>query len=339
MKERGVPLICLWLLAFGSQSVRSQTGSEESGTVVIVAKTNSVVVVSVDSRTTEMIAGGGTVPRDQPDRKIVNVGKTGACAIDGHLGTEERFEKHPGTDISQLMHTWVLDHPEIAPREAIGPLLQLAVDAWEAEKEYKIYVVPRIIGEPITVLTCGDYEANKPIIVRGHTEEASMDVPVVKIDDPVGGDLLYVTMGFRDSPLEDSPNLFVWTATNIRQVDPRRSSAARLIRKIDEDEKAQSAFYAWQGANSKNDGAGWTQDQIKILFTRIFYLTETEGALGPNFSSAGIGPPNNARVITQCGRRTTTVDGDDWPVVCPPPQTPKKNSFWKGLFGRSTASH
>lgn len=98
------------------------------------------------------------------------------------------------------------------------------------------------------------------------------------------------------------------------------------------DPSAMSAFEAMQTADreapttSNNFNAPyvpptWTQTSVQMLFSPVYASVEQH-------FDAIVGPPNNVRLITSCGRFATTVETKLWPT-CPKPLPPIKASALK----------
>jgi hypothetical protein len=74
-----------WFISCSPLSAHSQNVSDdESGTLVMVARTNTAVIVSVDSAVHALGPNSLEIPgMADGGRKLISVGKNGACAIDG----------------------------------------------------------------------------------------------------------------------------------------------------------------------------------------------------------------------------------------------------------------
>jgi hypothetical protein len=302
-------LAVLILLTAFSHPLWSQA-ADESGTLVMVARTANAIIVSADSKVTPNDSRAPTPPIPATpvsgDRKLVNVGERSACALDGFLGRNES-----DLDVSASLRSWITANPKTEAREAFDALLDAAVGAWDRH-HYTLDQIRnqgdggRKIGSPITKITCGEFVDGHPIIVVGET--------YVKADGIWG-----LVAGKRIFPQEEMTVLYMGGAyqtarhftTLIRELtfqpqsnDPKINDGDKAVREdIRANKTAMAVLSKWYSAPST-----WTQTDVKDLFAPTFASVEQ------HFSE--VGPPNNVRILTACGRRETTVEGD-WPTCQP----------------------
>src|SRR5271156_5311940 len=95
----GILLLSCALVGF-SRVAPAQT-SDESGTLVMVARTADAVILSVDSAITRREGVRVTYLTDG-DRKLIKVGEKSACAIEKFLG-----ENKDDLDVTGALRKWV----------------------------------------------------------------------------------------------------------------------------------------------------------------------------------------------------------------------------------------
>jgi hypothetical protein len=158
--RRATGIALLILLTSFSHPLWSQAG-DESGTLVMVARTTNAVIVSVDSKVTpnDSTASSTAIPATpvSGDRKLVNVGERSACAIDGNLGANEGDK-----DVSASLRLWIAKNPNTEAQEAIDALLDAAVGAWDRNHFTLDQIAKqgdggRKIGSRIAKITCGEF--------------------------------------------------------------------------------------------------------------------------------------------------------------------------------------
>jgi hypothetical protein len=81
----------------------------------MVGRTANAVIVSVDSKITPNDSNAPqptlVATDNDGDRKLVDVGKHSACALDGNLGSNEE-----NLDVSASLRSWVKSHAEGSTR-------------------------------------------------------------------------------------------------------------------------------------------------------------------------------------------------------------------------------
>ena len=292
----------------------------ESGTLIMVARTNSSVIVSVDSRI-NTDNGFLRAPSLWTDgtRKLVDVGERGACALDGWIGNEKLYLAPAAS-----LRNWVKNHPNEGPAVGIDNLLEVAAATWDQLGAKPGEPLPnnRQANSIITTLLCGDFVDGHPVIVRGETFVKPDFTAGYRRLPPDMGDVLYVdgvvgNRTFRELMMNPSKLELV--------LDQRPDLPADKYRMVRNDMllnlPAMASFIAAETVeghlpnNSRNQrGAttyvesSWTQSRVQDLF-RPFYRSVEQ-----HFGD--VGPPNNVRIVTSCGRLSTTVEADPWPT-CP----------------------
>ncbi len=299
----GIFLSIGWCVNSPSISAQLQRVPEDaSGTLVMVTRTSTAVIVSVDSEVHALGPnsqdGGGS---SDGNRKLILVGEKGACAIEGYLG----MHGYPESDVSGYLRIWVRDHPTMGPYEGIDGLLQTAATAWNVSHPGG----KRLDGD-ITYLTCGDIVGTQPFIVRGWTSDLAPGYEKV-----AGNDVLYVggilnNDKFRaifENPLlieEVIPGGTQSTIPKYREASAEVKSDAAAMRSY-----KMSLAVVNSGVSSLSDSF-WNLTTIQALFSSVYKAIEQ------NFSGA-VGPPNNVRIVTPCGPPlSTTVETNPWPT-CP----------------------
>jgi len=305
---------CL-LLAVGSLanslSAQQNIATDESATLVMAARTRSAVFISVDSEI-DSSYGPSADPTIWTDSKakLVDVGKTGACAIDGWVGNARAL-----LSVAASLRDWATSHPTEGPFEAINELLTVAANTWDRGGFMPGQALPkgRHPGDDITTLTCGDVVDGEPVVVKGQT--------IVDFDNSAGYKILNLdprAVLYVDGVIQtwELPMLFSGDPSTV----PRKIQSVNLQALIHMNEDLQSnvsainAFRVSQamkdlGVESPLSQSIWTETTVRAIFEPIFATVER------NMSSQ-VGPPNNVRIITPCGRFTTTVEVDPWPT-CP----------------------
>lgn len=151
-------------IAFILLSASTFAQSDESGTLVMVARTPDGIVLAVDSAIT--VHG---IPTTNGRRKLIDVGQYGACAIEGWSGNQES-----GDDLSEKVRSWLRANPGVSGMDAIKGIQNIAVASWNSEG-YKIGQLPlnRTVGVDITNILCGDMLSTGPAILEVQTRVGS----------------------------------------------------------------------------------------------------------------------------------------------------------------------
>jgi hypothetical protein len=309
-----VGLAVLILLTAFSHPLWPQA-ADESGTLVMVARTSNAVIVSVDSKVTphDSTAPLPALPATpiDGDRKLVNVGENSACALDGFLGANEGDK-----DVSASMRLWIAANPKTEAREAIDALLDAAAGEWD-RRHFTLAQIQnqsRKIDSSITKITCGEFVDGNPIIVVGET--------YVKADvmwEQVAGKKIFpeeemtvLYMGGAYQTARHFTTLIEEPTFRPQSNNPKIIDGDKAVREdIRGNKTAMASLFKWYTAPLT-----WTQTDVKNLFVPTFASVEK------HFSEE-VGCPNNVRILTACGRRETTVESD-WPTCPSSSSAPKK---------------
>ena len=184
--SKGSYLILFLTLWFVGPVISAQTtvvSEDESGTLVMVARTRLAVVVSVDSEIRRKGENPGVSGWDDGERKLVDVGETGACALEGYMG-----QHNEQVGVADYLRTWVRQHPTEDPVEGFEGLLNAAARGWN-EVPHIEFLVNTVSP---TYLICGDIVGGHPVIVRGQTYQLRDGSAGYKRLPVPPGDILYV---------------------------------------------------------------------------------------------------------------------------------------------------
>jgi hypothetical protein len=313
-------LACLAIVFISFSAAKAQIvdeKSDESGTLVLVARTKTSVVVSVDSKITQSSEVSSYLRQKRPinpRRKLIDVGDRSACALSGNLGIENEE-----SDVSISLRNWVFKHPHIEANKGLSGLLSAAAEAWNRRKFKPSDPLPnrRKPGYPITNVFCGGFANGKIFIVRGRTVVDINSSARFEDIPPYAGDLLYL-----EGVLATGVFLPI-------VVDPKRHPNTTpqdlklhqdVIQDIRSNVGANNALSAWyensfqaeicrrqQGSEYAPNcpPPRWLISQVKDLFTALFESVERRVPIE-------VASPNNARVIEACGRFPTTVEAKHW---------------------------
>jgi hypothetical protein len=250
----------------------------------------------------------------EADRKMVDIGTHSACAINGDLGSNRN-----GYEVSAALRAWVAEHPTIEAHEAIKSLLEAAEAGWDS-RHYPVSLMPtnRKLNDVITTLTCGDFVDGHPVIVRGETFAKSDgfggQVADYRILSPQRGDLLYI-QGAIDT---DVLMMLKYSVYLRRGVLPLNDADLDGLVKESHSEATAKAFEEWMSAASNankfpNSLSSSSKSSVQDLFIGVFSSIE-------HYFPKYVGEPNQVRIITACGRFTSTVE-ETWRTC--PSLTPK----------------
>jgi hypothetical protein len=297
----------------------------ESGTLVMAARTDSSVIIGADSKVSNYRLGDLNAPI-----KILDIGKNSACAIEGLYHLRGGVT---AVDIPSALIAWIRLHPETELPEAFPRLLESASAEWNRVRPTKEIIAEtnRGVGSQITSLTCGGMLMGHPAILRGALfveDDYSATWKRMRSEE---GDVFYTTGVFDTSffvrlvssseePGQIRSDIDIWKWTQVKdddrafRVDFRANEAAmKAFDKFQTSER--STGRASSNITYTYTPSTWKQTDAKDLFGPVFSLVEKH-------YPAMVGPPNNVRIITQCGRFATTVEGE-WPT-CPQDDSTQK---------------
>jgi hypothetical protein len=295
-------------LSFFLGSALAVAQSDESGTLVMAARTPDGVVLAVDSAVTN-----NGVPTVNGHRKLVDVGQSGACAIAGFVGNEEH-----GNDISQTVRSWLKANPDVSGMAAISGILKIATKSWDSE-HYSLGHLPdnRQPGDDITGIICADQLPDGPAILEAHTNVAtngsaqSYEPFKVFGSFECNGFCTYDTIvGLIKNPNPPQP-----ATSKIES----RETYPKIRKDILSNPLAYKAVQAFIAEQKRTDElrretggrpsfpfiSTLDQAQVKILFVAYFKSVERY--------TKHVAPPNVVRLIRACGRFNSTVEGP-WPT-------------------------
>ena len=304
-------------LIFATDAV-SQPPSDESGTLVMIARTSSEIIISVDSKITHLNFQGPQAPSFKEidgDRKLFNVGMNGACAIDGYLGDSAQ-------DVSAYIREWLKKNPSVGVQEGLESLLKAAATTWnDHHYDQSPAFLPdkRQVGDHVTFLTCGDWVDGHPTIFRGTTYVAPDATAAWKLLPPESGDIFYIS-GLKFSHPKDFDRFLLYGFAEPEFEEPR----AELKKDQNFMEADKERFiadnriaYALLKDPSTYVPSTWEESSAKRLFVAVFAVFEKKPF------DDDVAPPNNVRLIGACGRLETTLEREIWPA-CPAPAQLKK---------------
>jgi hypothetical protein len=256
----------------------------------------SSVVIGVDSKVSQNPSNERERQKlpVNPRRKLVDIGKFSACALDGNLG----IEGNDKLDVASAMRDWITKNPNAEIDTALGPLLLAAASAWNGRRFNHTSKLPndRRPGDPITTLTCGGWVKGRPIILRGRTVVNNDSSARTEILNSFGSDVFYT-----DGVL-NTQDFFRFSTNHSSQ----NKLYADVFSKIHSDFAASLVF------DTIGRGVAPSQEvtaSIKSLFGAIFGAVEEDV---PSY----VGKPNQVRIISRCGRITDQVDSNVW-KICP----------------------
>jgi hypothetical protein len=176
---------------------------------------------------------------------------------------------------------------------------------------YPAYNLPakRKVNDEITSIICGERAKNNFLIVRGHTVVAQ-DMKATYSEIPVlSTDVLYVDGEF------DTAKFAALVTDHLSNEDTLIRAKTKEIREnLRANDSAMRVFNKWNPSFQqfrevtlpKTFGSPFTESDIQTLFSAAFDSVEA-------ILTDAVGPPNNARIISLSGRKTTTIDADPWP--------------------------
>lgn len=300
--------------AFMLLSLHATAQSDESGTLVMVARTTSGIVVAVDSAITtqDPITGHKTVIKGQR-RKLVDFGKYGACTIDAFTGYAE-----DGNIIADEARSWLKANPTAKGFEALNGILMVAGTSWNREHYSPGYMGTypgnRRVGDLISHIVCGDLIGDDFMIIEGDTTVAADGTASIGRGFGIGASFEFG--GFFEYPM---------LLGLINNIDAPPTSTAELVRiypiiraDILSDPSVVSALQAFindqkriTDIREKTVGQpvmprpALIQSQVQTLFAAAYKSVEQ--------NTQFVASPNNVRLLSKCGRIATTVE-QPWPT-------------------------
>jgi hypothetical protein len=307
-------LVVILTFTLSVLSTRAISQSDESGTLVMVARTTSGIVVTVDSAITtrDPITHLPTVITD-PTRKLVDFGEFGACTVDAFTGDAER-----GNIIADEARRWLRANPTARGFEALNGILVIAATSWNSEHYPMSYLgtypANRRVGDTISHIVCGDLFGDNFMIIEADTTVAADGTASIGRGFGIGasfefgGSFDYPTLlGLIDNKeapptaTEEFRRIYPAVRQDILS-DPSVVDALRAF--IDEQKRTTDIREKTVGQPVMPKPA-LTQSQVQTLFAAAYKSVEQYTIF--------VGAPNNVRLLTKCGRFATTVEAP-WPV-------------------------
>ncbi|MBW4039171.1 MAG: hypothetical protein HIU91_09905 [Acidobacteria bacterium] len=287
--------------------------SDETGTLVMAGLSSSGVVISIDSAIASFDSDIDTSGRIAVDgsRKLVDVGATGACAIEGFNGNAVE-----GNNLGRELREWARAHPRMNAHQALSHMLKVAVASWD-RGHYPLNHLPqgRKPGSPITTIICADELSDGPEILVGETSVARDGTALTGSVDRIQGDIffegvfttadMFVNLVRSDILPDQLPSRFIkkYKAVGNDIRGDKSAMDALHTTLIVEDEmrsESESSF-----VKPFYPQSNLSQAVLKTLFTAVYKSVES--------SFNDVAPPNQVRLVTKCGRFATTVEGT-WQV-------------------------
>jgi hypothetical protein len=292
----------------GAQKMRGP--GDESGTLVMAARTDSSVIIVADSKIT-LGDADLNAPSIDGNRKLVDVGKYSACGIVGWLGNVSE-----NTDVSEALRAWVRKYPKVEAYEGLQELLNVAADQWNHKlamsgmsgDEFLKTNHNRQIGNEISELICASLQQGQPTMVRGRSLVKSDFTAAAEVEGPVIGNALYArgvlrTPFFVEHVLRMSP-------FPVAPLPDPYPLVENDIRSSPTDMSILQRWYGWLTTNPEptpTSPSPFTQSAVKQLFGDVFSSVET------HFPDQ-VAPPNNVRIVGVCGRASSTLGEKQWPT-------------------------
>lgn len=303
-------IVATAIMLLGSSYLGAQ--SDESGTLVIAARTKGEVILAIDSQVTRTdFHGPDVMGEPTPLKKLVDIGERGSCAIVGWEGDGTRgivvandirrvLEQHPQTDLSGLM----------------GVMLDSAAKTWDGA-EYQLDSLPRHRqpGGLITELVCVGKVGGRPSILVGRTTVSNTGAAIPgQIPLECGG--LFYLNGYLQLniyfDIADAPeNAKYWSEPGTN----RYAKLPQVAASLSSDDGARAALSVLKAelkpiliegrltcATVPDTIAprSWTLPLIRSLFMSLFNSVEQ--------NSSEVAKPNNLRIVSQAGVVSSTVE-------------------------------
>jgi hypothetical protein len=307
--------IAVILLIFLSvRSTRTNAQSDESGTLVMVARTTTGIVVSVDSAITtkDPVTLQTSVVRD-PSRKLIDFAQYGACTIDAFTG-----ESAHGNILANQAREWLKANPAAKGFEALNGILVVAATSWNSEHYVPsflgVYPGDRRVGDLVSHIVCGDLIGNDFMIIQGDTTLAADGT--ASISRAVGIGASFELGGFFDYQmllgLSDNKDAGPGAKSDLARAYPAvrqemlsDPKVVQALKSFINEQKRTTDFMQQHRANPVMPPPALEQSQVQTLFAAAYKSVEEN----TRFVSA----PNNVRLLSKCGRVSTTVE-EKWTI-------------------------
>jgi hypothetical protein len=288
---------------------RANAQSDESGTLVMVARTTEEIVVSVDSAiaTLDPTTQQTSVISD-PSRKLIDVGMYGACTIDGFTG----FSIHHNI-ISDKARAWLAANPSAVGFEALNGLLVIAAASWNSEGYLPnfagMYAGGRHVGSNVSHIVCGDLIDKDFMIIEGDTilgsdGRASIGRGFgIAASFEFGGYFDYKTLlGLVDNAAAPptATSDFIRAYPIIRQEMLADPHVIQALKSFINDLKRTTDFIHQHSTNPVMPPPALEQSQVQTLFAAAYKSVED--------NTQFVVAPNSVRLLSKCGRVSTTVE-------------------------------
>jgi hypothetical protein len=312
-------LLC-WSIAWGACC--SETGvdsasfatSDESGTLIMISRTQSQVVLGVDSKITytDYESGAGSA-QSVAEKKLVEVNQNGACAIEGFTGNRPLR-----ISVSATVESWLKAHPSAEVGRDLMNILDAAGTAWNSANYQRGHLPKaRKVGSPISTFICGDTANGQPIIVRGQTYVSQNLRAKARLIPPYKADFFYAS-GFLNEVLLER-TIFDPKFDFSRDDDPGMGKVdSEIIAEIRKSPQGMGALRVWNSINA--DSRRWPRDPTSVLpppptewnlglikdaFAVVFAAVENHTPV--------VAPPNQIVIVGPCGRTRTVLNAMVWP--------------------------
>lgn len=287
--------ICIPTCLLRSQPAHS--GDEESGTLVMAARTDSLAIIAVDSKISDNSDG-----KIDGTQKLLDFGGRSSCALEGWLSNSEY-----NVDVASSLRNWISGHPDGDPNRDVLELLKAAAEPWNERIPHLKPGEPlpkyRKPGERITMLVCGEVSNGQPIIVRGETFVEDNNKAGFRRLDVQDAGILYVEGPFNISDGWDT-RFFATLAYHNgvaasyygMSPDDRR---LLITKEVWDDPAAKAALRLWlclwlPGGSSDiptrlqdlysdpNSPAPWKEAAVMDLFKAVFRAVESHVNMWPS---------------------------------------------------------
>jgi hypothetical protein len=292
--------LCLWSWAAHSALGQSDRSADESGTLVVLGQYGRDVFLAVDSQVHGTGNGNDLDTEINWKRKLVLVGKSGACATEGWEGSKGR-----NIVLSDDLWAWSAAHPTATVQQSMEPLLWLIGRDWD-NAHYSLYHLPthRRVGDEITNLYCVDFVRGKSQRFVGSTTVSKSGDAHIGPPSEIKNESVTIAGVFGNREfvnLIPNPNFLNAYSTP----DPKGKEMDRIfVSTFKADFAGMVAFDQWE-TTLGSASAVLSPDAMENL-TKALFRTAEQSYKGE------IAPPNNLVVSGLAGRTKTTVE-TKWP--------------------------